>query len=141
MDSNLKLGVRNIHKNPRILVVEDDPVMRDVLKELLVSHGYHICLASNGLEALGCLEEIQFDLVITDLRMPKMGGLELYDEMSSRSLKVPVLVVTGTPHEILRCGDKKRCFAGFLTKPFDLQDFLSSVESACNQQSAMFKAS
>lgn len=121
----------------KILVVDDEPIMRDVLKELLISKGYYTCLAANGLEALEHLEDVKFDLVITDLRMPKMGGLELFDEMERRSFNIPVLVITGTPQEASKCEDRKRKFAGFLTKPFDLQDFLKTIESICNKHNLM----
>ncbi|OGL47402.1 MAG: hypothetical protein A2161_10150 [Candidatus Schekmanbacteria bacterium RBG_13_48_7] len=132
---------KKLQTGKKILVVDDDSVMRDVLKELLIGRGYYICLASNGEEALKVIEETEFDLVITDLKMPKMGGIELFDEMTRRSLKIPVIVLTGTPHELVRCAQKKRTFAGILTKPFDLKEFMSCVSTACGNSSEIQKAS
>ncbi|MFA5028815.1 MAG: response regulator, partial [Candidatus Methylomirabilota bacterium] len=62
-----------------LLVVEDDPEMRDLLKKVLEKAGHQVAAAGNGLEALALLPQQSFDLVVTDMRMPLGGGLSLLE--------------------------------------------------------------
>ncbi|HSQ53922.1 MAG TPA: response regulator, partial [Candidatus Bathyarchaeia archaeon] len=65
----------------RILVVDDEESMRDVLYRLLSAEGYLVSLAENGRSALAQLERNRFDFILCDIRMPEMGGLELLREI------------------------------------------------------------
>jgi two-component system response regulator AtoC len=78
----------------RMLVVDDEPKMRRVLEFMLRSMGHEFDQASDGKEALAAVESGHFDLVITDLRMPRMDGLELLRELRKRGDDVPVIVLT-----------------------------------------------
>ncbi|HJX14608.1 MAG TPA: response regulator, partial [Candidatus Deferrimicrobiaceae bacterium] len=70
----------------RILVVDDEESMRDVLRRLLSAEGYSVSLAENGKVALALLEQERFDFLLCDIRMPGMGGLELLREITSRKI-------------------------------------------------------
>ncbi|CNE56721.1 two-component system response regulator RssB [Yersinia nurmii] len=102
-----------------ILIVEDEMVFRTVLNNYLSNLGASILQASNGLEALSLLESSMPDLILCDLAMPEMGGIELVEQLLVRGIKTPVLVISATDKmtdvaQVLRLGVKD-----VLLKPID----------------------
>jgi PAS domain S-box-containing protein len=83
-------------KPARILIVDDERLIRLNLRALLEDLGYEVAEAGNGREALACLDEVRPDIVLTDLRMPEMGGPELIAELKGRAPGLPVIVISGT---------------------------------------------
>ena len=82
-------------KEANILVVDDDRLLADMLVEYLSSLGYGATAAYGGKEGLSRFDEQEFQLVITDLRMPDMGGMELLEAVRSLDGRVTVMVITG----------------------------------------------
>ena len=78
-----------------ILVVDNDPIIRDFLYEALDVKGYTVMLAHNGYEALEVLKQNQIAMIITDMRMPRMNGLVLLKKIKELFPNVPVVVITG----------------------------------------------
>ena len=74
-------------KGRKILVVEDEKNIRDVLYEFLTTEGYSVTMADDGMKALRKLRESTYDLMITDIFMPNLGGRELIDRVRQRNLK------------------------------------------------------
>ena len=101
----------------KILIVDDEPFIRKVLSKYLIGKEYSIETADNGRIALDKLESEPFDLVLTDLRMPKMGGRELLQLMSDNFPDIPKIVLTGhgTKEDIILA--LKTGAYDFLTKP------------------------
>lgn len=81
--------------NPRILVIDDDETVRKTIVRMLGKSGYRVISASNGQEGLELFSTERPDLVITDLRMPGMDGLEVLERMSETTAAIPVIVVSG----------------------------------------------
>ena len=81
-------------KNTKILVADDDPQMQLAIKATLTRAGYDVTMASNGRQALELSEADQFELIITDQRMPELGGQELLRELQTRGSRVPVIMIT-----------------------------------------------
>ena len=81
----------------KILIVEDDEAQRFLYHEELVEEGYDVVLAKNGAEALKCLDESPFDLIVLDIRMPTMNGTEVLGKISSRHKEIPVIIHTAYP--------------------------------------------
>ena len=102
----------------RVLVVDDDPLLRELLNDLLVGHGYQVVQAENGKEALNRLESQPFDHVITDINMPVMDGLALLGEVQSRGLAVPVIVVSAFSDMESVVRAFKLGASDFIAKPF-----------------------
>jgi CheY-like chemotaxis protein len=109
----------------KILIVEDDPVVAQLLKEFFnqFQHGraYEIETAGDGASAIMALLHQRFDLVVLDLTMPRMGGLEMLNQMRGLDLRPPTIVLTGNvdstaAREALRSG----IFA-YLPKPVELR--------------------
>src|SRR4030042_6838070 len=105
----------------RILVVDDEEIIRDVIaSKIQKSLAYDVVQASNGVTALRSIEEAAPDLIITDIKMPEMDGIELLGEIRKRHLNVPVIILTGygtleDAVSAIRLGAK-----GFIQKPFDI---------------------
>ena len=106
-----------------VLVVDDNPINRDVLESMLTSMGLKVHLAEDGIEALGLLDSLQLDLLITDLVMPNMDGFELIANVRKAhdSADLPIIVVSASAMP----GDQVRAMSigtnVFLTKPIDQQ--------------------
>ena len=81
----------------KILIVEDDESQRLLYEEELQEEGYEVVLAKSGKEALKCLEESLFDLIVLDIRMPEMDGIEALGKIASRYKKIPVILHTAYP--------------------------------------------
>jgi len=112
----------------RVLIVDDQPANRLILSRLLNMTGYLTCEASDGHQALQCIETHKIDLVIMDVEMPNMDGLEairLIRKLSDpRKASLPIMAATGNPQpetgrELLDSGAN-----AFLTKPFDTRILL-----------------
>ncbi len=109
----------------RILVVEDEPAIRDVIAEFLRIMNFEVTCVTNGVEALDMMCIMKFDLVITDLMMPKMGGLELIRNIRKVKSMLPIIAVTGSDFEsIVQIQDE---FTKAVRKPFAFDTLLSKI--------------
>lgn len=104
----------------KILVVDDDDALRSVLEETLVSLSYQVTTASDGQDALNKLKSDSYDLVITDIKMPKMDGKELLKEAKHLFPKMPVVIITGYPATYSQQWVMEEGADGYLTKPFHI---------------------
>ena len=113
-------------KRESILIVDDEPSMRMALSESLESCGYHICTSGDGADALNKFRDDRFRVVITDMRMPKMNGMEVLRGIKRISPQTPVIVITayGTVNTAIEA--MKEGASDFIMKPFSL-DHLESV--------------
>jgi two-component system, sensor histidine kinase len=116
----------------RALLVEDNPVNQKVVLRLLQKHGHQVTVASNGREALQALVEADFDIVLMDVQMPVMTGLEATEAIrrTERGTGRRIPIVAMTAHAMT--GDKELCLAsgmdGYLSKPVRLNDLLQALE-------------
>src|SRR6266404_1817628 len=82
-------------ESPRILIVDDEKVIREILSDFLTMEGYVVRTVEDGAEALKELQRRSYNLVISDLKMPNMGGLELLENISSENIDVLTVIMTG----------------------------------------------
>jgi two-component system response regulator MprA len=111
-----------------VLVVDDDPWIREAVELALLSEGYAVLIARDGLEALERIERRRPDLILLDVMMPRMDGMTLVHELRRRGLgrDLPIVLVTASPG---LCAEAARLgLAGCLPKPFDLAALLRRVE-------------
>jgi DNA-binding NtrC family response regulator len=99
-------------------VVDDDDRIRSLLMDTLSALGYHALGAKNGEEALSLLETEELDLVIADVRMPKMNGLSLLKNIKGKNPLLPVLIITGYNFTYTKDQAMESGADGFLAKPF-----------------------
>jgi two-component system KDP operon response regulator KdpE len=112
-----------------ILVVDDEPQITRVLKTTLSSQGYGVRTASDGDEAVQIMKEWTPDLVITDLRMPNLGGLELCQHIRAKS-RVPIIVLSVKGEERIKVEALDAGADDYVTKPFGVHELLARVRAA-----------
>lgn len=117
----------------RVLIVDDNPNMSNLLSDMLEVFDFSSQRASDGEEALSLLNQEGFSLLITDLRMPKMTGLELLKAVKDKYPKLPVVVITGYSTEATEQELLTAKADGFLNKPFRMND----IESVLRKFSLM----
>jgi len=110
-----------------VLVVDDDPHILEVLEVRLVSAGYDVITAANGLEALDVLARKPVRLVISDIRMPGMDGMRMLEEMEKRNIRLPIIFLTAHGSIPGAVEAIKHGAVDYLTKPFDGQELLTRV--------------
>ncbi|MFP4655112.1 MAG: response regulator [Methanohalobium sp.] len=116
--------------NFSILLVEDDRLNRELINDLLSPYGYNIVNAGNGFEALDKIQNYDFDLILLDIQLPQMDGLELLSELKNNFVSINIPVVALTAHAML--GDKKKFINagcdGYISKPVDVELFGNQVK-------------
>lgn len=117
-----------------ILVVDDDKDLRSIVKGVLLFEGFQVLEATNGFEALECLKNEKPDLVILDLNMPEMNGIEAIVEINAINPSVPIIILTGE-RDMLEIPDALRLGAHyFMAKPPDFDELLAIINVALNRQ-------
>lgn len=121
-------------KQNYILIVEDEPNVAFFLKEGLEVLGqeYQVLLADSAEAALGLLEKQVPDLLVTDLRLPGMNGLDLVWILQERGLSLPVLLITAYGSDLVETRAARLGIRAILSKPFGLQVFLEQVTALLN---------
>src|ERR1700676_2372560 len=116
---------------PRILLVDDDDVVRDSLYALLESNGYEVLAASNAPNGLTIFRQSirPIEMLVTDYNMPQMTGLELARECSRLYGKLRVLYVSGSQPDTELQADLQAPMRGFLAKPFRRNDLLNKAKA------------
>lgn len=116
-------------KKPRVLLVEDAPFLRFAFGRLLRMHGFEVMEANDGLEALNCVADFHPQLVLTDLMMPVMDGVELIRRLHSdpESADIPVVAITADATEQTEREAREAGAVDFVTKPIDLPALLERL--------------
>jgi putative nucleotidyltransferase with HDIG domain len=117
-----------------ILVVDDEFSIREILNDVLSNEGFTIYTAENGIEALKIIRELSPDLVITDMKMPKMGGMELLYQINSMRNKVITIMMTGFATVETAVEAIKKGAYDYIMKPFQFSDLLRVIEHALEKQ-------
>lgn len=119
------------HKNLRVLLVEDAPFLRYAFGRLLRMHGFEVMEANDGREALDCLNSFEPQLVVTDLMMPVMDGVELIQRLRAdpKTANLPVLAITADASEQAEAKAREAGAVDFVTKPIDLPTLLDRLRA------------
>ena len=121
----------------RVLLVEDNLLNQKLAQRILEKRGYSVVLAGNGVEALEALEREGFDLVLMDLQMPEMGGLEaaalIREKERIQGGHIPIIALTAHAMK----GDRERCLEAqmddYISKPFNRSELYAKIEKAIRQ--------
>ena len=111
----------------KILVIEDDDSLREDLVMILSDEGYQVQACASGLDALDLAHRQNFDLVVSDIRMAGMDGLETLERLQQQQPSVATLVITGFTAEADSIRAVRLGVGDYLKKPFELSDFLAAV--------------
>ncbi|RJP76629.1 MAG: response regulator [Candidatus Zixiibacteriota bacterium] len=109
-------------RHRRILVVDDEEHIRVLLREVVQTLGHRAILAANGVQALEKLSGTDVDLVITDINMPGLSGLDLLRRIKAELPDLPVILITGYGTERAERAAQELRADGFLGKPFRVED-------------------
>ncbi|MBX9728713.1 MAG: response regulator [Sphingopyxis sp.] len=112
----------------RVLLAEDDEAMRTYLARALERNGYDVSTAATGLEALTLVESGTYDLLLTDIVMPEMDGIELAQKAQALDPAPKVMFITGFAAVALQANDAMP-EARVLSKPFHLKDLVGQVDA------------
>ena len=125
----------------RILIVDDEKVFSSYLDQILARKGYESQVAPNGEEALAMCEHAEFDLILSDIKMPKMDGMALLKALRQKSLQagnesLDIAVIMMTAHETIETAVEamKLGASDYITKPFNAQEVLMVIEKVFEQQ-------
>lgn len=114
----------------KIMVIDDEELIVKSLRKLLEKNGFTVFIAKNGQDALIMAEEENFDLIIADIRMPGMNGVEtiqsIYENLSDK--KIPVIFITGYADEEIKRQAKALKPAAYIYKPFDISELVNKVK-------------
>lgn len=118
---------------PRVLVVDDEVTIRDLLSKTLALAEYDVDLAPDGRAALDRLRVIPYDLLITDLKMPGVDGLTVIREARRLKADIPVIIITGFSTEASAIEAVNLGVSGYLTKPFRVPRVLAAAAKALGE--------
>lgn len=116
-----------------ILVVDDEELIIRSLRKLLEKNAFAVLVAKNGQDALAMVEEEDFDLIVADVRMPGMNGIEtisaIYENLEKRGLKkIPVIFITGYADEEIKQEAETLKPVAYIYKPFDISELVDKVK-------------
>jgi response regulator RpfG family c-di-GMP phosphodiesterase len=120
--------------NPRILVVDDEKVIREILSDFLKEEGYFVNTVEDGNAAIEELHRASYNLVISDLKMPRMGGLELVQKITEESLPVLTIIMTGFGTVETAIEAMKRGAYDYILKPFKVEEVVHIVQRGLDRQ-------
>jgi len=135
VDSERSITVQTACTKP-ILVVDDDPQMRSALKEAIQRMGFPVVVCDGGAEGLNKLQQSGYQLVVTDMNMPKMDGLTFLKEIRRRIGNLPVLVITGFGTVENAVESMKEGATDYLMKPFSFDSLKKALDSIISRAAA-----
>lgn len=114
--------------NKRVLIAEDDPDIVDLLTIHLSDLGCNVVSSGNGLEALQTAASATFDLIILDLMLPGLGGMEVCRKIRQHDTQTPIMILTALSEEIDKVMGLETGADDYLTKPFSIREFIARVK-------------
>src|SRR5262249_2485700 len=119
---------------PRVLVVDDEKVIREILSDFLTMEGYQVQTVEDGSLALRELSRRSYNLVISDLKMPRMGGLELLEKIGELHSNVLTVIMTGFGTVETAIEAMKRGAYDYILKPFKVEEVVHIVQRGLDKQ-------
>lgn len=119
----------------RVLVVDDEPSIRILVTRALEKRGFEVDSATDGVQALQMLSEREYDLLVLDLMMPRLGGLGVLEQLPENDAAPRILIMTAASPSVLYQIPSERVH-GIITKPFDLNSLIRSAEELSESKDA-----
>lgn len=115
-------------ENGRVLIIDDDPIVRDVLSTILSGIGnYETDVAVDGYDGINKIKDNAYDIIFTDLAMPRMGGMDVLRELKTSNPFIPVVVITGYSTIDNAINAMREGARDFITKPFSIEKVISTT--------------
>ncbi len=120
-------------QDSKILVVDDDLMVRDMLYDFLREKGYQVVSAADGSSALNAVNHKKFDAVILDFKLPETDGITLLLQMKQKFPKIPIIMITGYPSDSSRDQAYQSGAAAFMEKPFKVTKLAATLKRAIRE--------
>ena len=117
----------------RVLVVDDEVLIREVIKDYSLNEGYEVDEASNGKEAISLIEENDYDVIIMDVMMPKMDGLTAIKELK-KIKNIPVIILSARKEEYDKLQGFEIGIDDYITKPFSPKELIARIKAVTKRQ-------
>ncbi|MCW3072568.1 MAG: Fis family transcriptional regulator [Bacteroidetes bacterium] len=117
----------------KILIIDDEKSIRKTLREILEYEKYQVDEASDGVEGLGMIQKEKYDIILCDIKMPKMDGIEVLDKVMQLSIDTPVVMVSGHGNIETAVEAVKKGAFDFIAKPLDLNRLLVTIRNAMDK--------
>src|SRR5271166_4405008 len=121
-------------ERPRVLIVDDEKFIRDILADFLGMEGYIVRTAEDGTAAMSELTKAHYDLIISDLKMPRMGGIELLDAIGTAAPNALTVIMTGFGTVETAIDAMKRGAYDYILKPFKVEEVIRVVQRGLEKQ-------
>jgi len=112
----------------KVLVVDDEEDVVEVIQDRLEAYGFTVVTAGNGVEALKRLSMEKFDGVFLDVKMPEMGGIEALEEIRKRDRKIPVIIITSSSTREAAIEAMAKGANEYVLKPFEWEELKAKIE-------------
>ena len=119
---------------PSLLVVDDELLIRDLLYDFFSDLGWTIAVAENGEKALDILKNRRVDLILSDIKMPEMDGLELAARVRELHPEIPVVLMTGFPSVDTAVAALRSKAADYIVKPFNIHQLYKKLDEKLHEQ-------
>jgi len=134
------IATKTARATKTVLVVDDEAAISRMLKDALGlfrhDYAYKVDTAADGIDALAAMKRQQYDLILLDMLMPRMSGLELLEEMRRLNVQTPVLMLTGNDNSQTAADALSSGIFAYIPKPFDLQHLEHLVSLAVTSRPA-----
>lgn len=117
----------------KILIIDDERSIRNTLKDILSYENYQVSVAENGMEALKMVGSNEFDVILCDIKMPEMDGLEVLEKLQGIAFDVPVIMISGHGNIDTAVEAIKKGAFDFIEKPLDLNRILITIKNALDK--------
>jgi putative two-component system response regulator len=124
------MNIMNAKNRGSILVVDDDNAVCNFISTLLNKHGYSVIACESGKEALAKLQDNKIDVVLTDIIMPEVSGVEILEKIHNTNPDIPVILITGYPDVDTVVDAIKKGVFDFIVKPYKPEQLIHSLEKA-----------
>ena len=121
-------------EQPSILVVDDELLIRDLLYDFFSGQGWQIAVAESSEKALRILHDKQIDLVLTDIKMPELDGLQLAAQLKEENPGLPVVVMTGYPSVESAVSALRAKVEDYVIKPFNINQLFKLIETTIRKK-------
>ena len=116
----------------KVLLVDDEPDIVEVIQDRLEAYGFTVITARTGVEALTKLSVEKFDGVLLDVKMPEMGGIEALAEIRKRDVKIPVIIITSSSSREAAIDAIAKGANEYILKPFEWEELKAKVQKVFN---------
>jgi ActR/RegA family two-component response regulator len=122
------------YDRPRVLIMEDEMILAKGLAMVMRDEGYHVDLADTGRGALEQFQKSDFDLLVADLRLPDINGMEVVEQVRGNKPETNVVIITGYPTVASNAQAVKLGVSDYLRKPFTEDEFMKAVKSSLGER-------